>query len=231
MKLLSVVSLLTQFIIGISGETWYEFQGHCYSVLDPKDNFDISKSNCREYGSYMVELEQELEFEFVRTLIDDRNEQYWVGLVYNNASQRYTWMRDGQEPLSSFWLNNEPNRSGQCVRLALDSTVTPSSGASFKMGDHHCNSPFKVICEKSADMLESVQYRELVTAATNRCPMVTYPLRSKLHCARDCAKNKFCIGFQYYEPYRACTPYRFDITCATPQVSPLTMYAMEYSRC
>uniref|UniRef100_A0A0B6YT51 C-type lectin domain-containing protein n=1 Tax=Arion vulgaris TaxID=1028688 RepID=A0A0B6YT51_9EUPU len=230
--LLSLIWIFTQLLLQIRGQTWHEFEGHCYTILSVKNNFDTCKYSCQQYGAYILELEAELELQFVRTLIDGSTDQYWVGLDFNNSTQKFYWDRDGQEPLSSMWMTSEPNLSGRCVRLATEAQAGTSSGANtFLLGDHYCTSSYRVICEKNVDMMEAVNYREIITSAANRCPMVTYPTRSKLHCARNCSKNKFCIGFQYNDRTQACTPYRFTTSCATPQISPLSMYIMEYARC
>lgn len=227
-KILSAICVfITQLFVHVTGTTWYEYEGHCYATLNVRNSHQNSKSSCQQHGSYVVELNGMSELDYVRSIISGSNDQFWVGLDYNNYTEKYNWDRDGQEPLAEMWQPGEPDRSGFCVSLGAGS----SAGGTFLLGDQPCSTPNKVICEKDADMLETVNYREVTVSSTYRCPTAPQMTRSKIHCARNCSKNKHCIGFQYNEDTQFCTAFKFSVSCDTTLSSSFPLHMRQYARC
>ncbi|BFZ03923.1 hypothetical protein BsWGS_06962 [Bradybaena similaris] len=224
--------LLAQFILHATGQVWHEYEGHCYAILNVKDNFNSCKASCQQHGSYVVELDDEVELHFVQDFIGDSNEQYWVGLDYNSTIAKFTWVTSKHEPARPMWLPDEPNDTGKCVRLATEAqTGTNVKGRTHLLGDHGCNNNYQVLCEKSADLQEPLSYTDMLVWPSNRCPMSAYTTRSILECAVNCSSGGSCTGFQFDIGPKRCTPYKFSTTCPTPLTAPVSMYVMSSARC
>ncbi|GFS27647.1 hypothetical protein ElyMa_005290200 [Elysia marginata] len=123
---------------------------------DDSDN-DDQDDNC-DNSARPVELADQAEFDAMQTFLDPAStDQYWVGLTWrpNSDKGEFFWSQHQSKPPESMWFSDEPNNSGQCVRMTwadnfrrLTRSNIPDTGC--LLADHGCHNLYSVICEKDA---------------------------------------------------------------------------------
>ena len=96
-------------------ETWSEFEGFCYKVMDrlgyPRSfAWSTALSGCFGLGGDLVSISNENEIDFVHNLTfkDANPTSVWIGLVYRHQTGGYVWNSGESFKISASvqWLSN-----------------------------------------------------------------------------------------------------------------------------
>ncbi|XP_042873712.1 pulmonary surfactant-associated protein D-like, partial [Penaeus japonicus] len=101
----------------------------CIYLHEEKMTFNEARLYCRILGG---DLASPAELGPLRQyLLDNKEDDYWVGAMKTKG-----WF-SGRPILEEEWLPEEPNGSGDCVRLAK---------THFLVADIRCDAAYKVVC-------------------------------------------------------------------------------------
>ncbi|MBK6690865.1 MAG: C-type lectin domain-containing protein [Myxococcales bacterium] len=105
--------------------------GHCYFGLAANQSWDAAKASCEAAGAHLVTITSAAEQTVAAGFASGK--ERWIALRRPNGSAAndasYTWSTGEARGGFSSWASNEPNGSGECVRL--------TNGGSW--GDTSCN--------------------------------------------------------------------------------------------
>ena len=113
-------------------ETWREFEGFCYKVMDrlgytPRFAWSTALSGCFGFGGDLVSISNEKEMKFVHdTAFKDANRtSVWIGLAYRHQKGGYVW-NNGESfniSVSVQWLNmSRIVYENKCVEILKNSS-------------------------------------------------------------------------------------------------------------
>ena len=119
--------------------------GHCYTYVQIAMNYSEAEEFCHSKGSYLVEIESQMEQNFLEGLVGDSN--VWIGLQDKTHNQNWLQWNSGTPVLYSNWNYDQPNgrNVGQyCSELR--------NGADFngKWCDYSCESHKNFVCEQGS---------------------------------------------------------------------------------
>ncbi|XP_048727620.2 perlucin-like isoform X2 [Ostrea edulis] len=124
---------------------WKHRGNSCYAFfLDVPDGWTEAMLYCRALNAKLVEIETEMENEFLRIYLMDHGytKYFWIGLTDALVEGRWVWETTQTTPTYTNWGPGEPNDSEHhedCVHMY------PSS---FHWNDAPCNNKYSFICEK-----------------------------------------------------------------------------------
>ena len=109
-------------------ETWSEFEGFCYKVMDrlgyPRSfAWSTALSGCFGLGGDLVSISNEKEIDFVHNLTfkDANPTSVWIGLVYRHQTGGYVWNSGESFKISASvqWLSNMSRivNENKCVEI------------------------------------------------------------------------------------------------------------------
>ena len=109
------------------------FQGHKYFLSRPAVwDVTVSESVCEAYdGGYLVEVNDQSEYDFVVDLLNNNTVQYWTAIGVNDLEMEGVWTFLHSRLLATYlnWSPNEPSNGARgyegedCVFLTYDSTI------------------------------------------------------------------------------------------------------------
>ena len=113
-------------------ETWREFEGFCYKVMDrlgytPTFAWSTALSGCFGFGGDLVSISNEKEMNFVHDMAfkDANRTSVWIGLAYRHQKGGYVW-NNGESfniSVSVQWLNmSRIVYENKCVEILKNSS-------------------------------------------------------------------------------------------------------------
>ncbi|CAH1796028.1 unnamed protein product [Owenia fusiformis] len=100
------------------GSSKHTYNGHCYEFVEsPMKNYDDASMYCQASNGYLVSVNDELESNFLNTIIDGTADMTYMGLKQNNPSVNiYETWNDGTPLGFTSWAAGQPGSAGeQCV--------------------------------------------------------------------------------------------------------------------
>ncbi len=86
----------------------YNFNGHQYQLFENSKTWTESKKHCESLGGYLVTINNQAEQTFVKSLISERQKNfYWIG-GYCGADRIFHWVT-GEPMTYTNWVPGEPN--------------------------------------------------------------------------------------------------------------------------
>ena len=116
---------------------WIEYEGHCYFRVATGKKWSAARTNCRNLGGYLLEIETAAENTFISNTFPSND--YWIG--GNDMAQEGKFVWDSGNALTfKWWRSGEPNggTGENCIRIDTDT----------KWRNKGCSIYLNSICEK-----------------------------------------------------------------------------------
>ncbi|GFN96210.1 mannan-binding lectin [Plakobranchus ocellatus] len=212
-------------------EMWYQRNGRCYYIPNSIGVYEQQRTVCQKLGAHPVEMNDQAEFDVMQQFLDETNQdQFWVGTNYLSNMNAFQWALTGKDVPKSMWFINEPNLSGQCVRLLCAATFaaitgTDIPGTGCHLADHACTLNYNIICEKAAEPAQNQIYSTKKSTILSIpepvwCQQTTRSSRSLSECAARCTQTVSCGAFIYNSshPDHTCGLYSAETSCSDPSL-------------
>lgn len=118
----------------LSEEDWSCCGVNCYLFTIEKKNWKGCKQTCQNYTSSLLKIDDEEELAFLQSQAYQNN--YWIGLSYNEENYKWEWIDKGTSGIHSTIMNMTSGR-GKCAFLA-STRIIPVD----------CFRTYNCICEK-----------------------------------------------------------------------------------
>ncbi|XP_060593244.1 perlucin-like protein [Ruditapes philippinarum] len=129
----------------------------CYHFSHDMETWIGALQMCRELDSYLVEINDPAENEFIKTMAKQRNTMYWLALSDVREEGTWIWM-DSHTPLVaknfSDWNSGEPDNLHKNENCAAMYRV--GHHGSWSWSDMACSTNLHYICELKAGNTELV---------------------------------------------------------------------------
>ncbi|XP_062568495.1 perlucin-like [Saccostrea cucullata] len=128
---------------------WKQRGLSCYAFfIDVPDGWTEAMLYCNALQAKLVEIETEVEDEFLRIYLMDHGYkgQFWIGLTDALVEGHWVWESTQKSPGYTGWGPGEPNNGGHhedCAHLY--------DAISFHWNDVPCDRKYNFICEKELD--------------------------------------------------------------------------------
>ncbi|XP_062502150.1 hepatitis A virus cellular receptor 1-like [Corticium candelabrum] len=132
----------------------------CYLLVSTRTSWDDAETDCVSKGGHLASIASVNENSVVLSLrgtSSSDNRDAWIGLHDQVVENTFVWA-DGTNSTCTNWdpETNEPNDSGDCVRIRSDG----------KWRDHGCSSLYRYVCESNAT-LSTTQTPTSLSATTS----------------------------------------------------------------
>lgn len=220
MELLSIV-LLQAWICGynsinVKDVHWIEHTGSCYYLHNTNVTYPEAEMTCRNISTdaQLSELNAAGELLAVNQILGAGSRQYWVSTIKLSGSfAAYKWTTAGSAPEAWMWMENEPNNSGNCVRLirytdytviGIGNSIQTIDPGLFYLADNNCYATISVLCEKPSSVTSSYS-RRLMSLPSKLCGVATFVTSGLKECALYCARSTSCYVYGYQTEGKLCS--------------------------
>ncbi|XP_060584698.1 neurocan core protein-like isoform X2 [Ruditapes philippinarum] len=122
---------------------WRGLNSSCYYLNKNKLSWTDSRKWCFERSSYLVEVESDLENNFLQKIASDAGydcHNYHIGLYKHDADDTWKWNTSGNSVKYRSWYKDQPSGDGRCVQYA---------GNLYQWNDVPCRINHCFICERT----------------------------------------------------------------------------------
>ncbi|XP_069110065.1 low affinity immunoglobulin epsilon Fc receptor-like [Argopecten irradians] len=127
---------------------WANHQQSCYFFSQDKLSWTGAIVVCKLLGGYLVEVQNDLEKNFLHKTISQQDEHYWIGAHDAVKKGSFVWATS-QEPVSDNVIVRSPDNSRnneRCVEI-------DNNG---KWNHNDCMAVLQYVCERPANIEEMV---------------------------------------------------------------------------
>lgn len=122
---------------------WKSRKGSCYQVFSEKVNWFQAQMNCRKHDSTLVQIEDELENQWLKKQYPDIKMATWIDAVDLGKEGQWMWFSSGKTAAYLPWFSGEPNNHNSIEHCAVI-----FNNGNEKWNDTKCHYSFYFMCEK-----------------------------------------------------------------------------------
>ncbi|XP_045215585.2 perlucin-like [Mercenaria mercenaria] len=126
---------------------WVCSETSCYHFTKEKATFTEAFRKCREIRAELVEVNDEKEFQFLKSQADHKNlpSDFWIALTDSFEEGKWIWMNTWNKASFTKWSPGQPDdnhnhHSEDCVHMIRSKA--------FKWNDIDCSTTRQFVCEK-----------------------------------------------------------------------------------
>ncbi len=112
--LLACVLIMAIIAHARSSENVREFEGHTYTIVVDKKNWQMANRDAQSRGGYLVEISSPKEQRFLEKFIDDHLKEkitpIWIGLTDEELEGEWKWT-NGMPLVFTNWQKNQPSNN------------------------------------------------------------------------------------------------------------------------
>ncbi|KAM7114832.1 killer cell lectin-like receptor 2 [Molossus nigricans] len=127
-------------------EIWSCCGASCYYFTFENKNWKGCKEICQRHGLFLLKIDDQDELVFLQSQVYQNN--YWIGLSYNDKESKWEWTDKGTPRLESA-IMNMTSGSGECAFLT-----------STRITTINCSNSYNCICEVDISLAFSITKRD-----------------------------------------------------------------------
>uniref|UniRef100_A0A8W8J7J8 C-type lectin domain-containing protein n=1 Tax=Magallana gigas TaxID=29159 RepID=A0A8W8J7J8_MAGGI len=122
---------------------WKSRKGSCYQVFSEKVNWFQAQMNCRKHDSTLVQIEDELENQWLKKQYPGIKMATWIDAVDLGKEGQWMWFSSGKTTTYLPWASGEPDN-----HRSIEHCAVIFHNGNEKWGDTKCHYSFYFMCEK-----------------------------------------------------------------------------------